>query len=1808
MRSEHGVDAIEVGTLFTFNESKIFEMMAKKLDKYKDLIGNGISKFNVLIINHRTAYALDGELSLSVYEPLIEAYRFGMRLKKEFFRRLPGARVYEDADKVTELRATLRTYNPIHSAPVIPEMVSPTVVRIEKLGIDPEILSFEQMMIDRSPGRTDKKSICHVPWASVEHADDQEALPDFPGTTLYDCLHMSVINCLMKPLDSRSYDELQMDYQLGIKETKRHPDLYSVHVSKQERVAMGQRGVMGKSLDPTLKENTTARQKTPLSSDVQTSDIRQFCCATPSLYNDSALNISELNDCHFDDSVDTLATLMSDALKLPDAHSAHFLEMCLREVSYNYHRNPRDKMAASEFIVRRVPGYAAAIIIRTTQMADETKPVFFSVVAKIRGLLAHSETIFEKWHVCENGWFQTDFVSFNDRKLEHLTNLVPQMMSLLGLVYDQIIGRLGPDTKVQHLKAVLPCWRSLYLILIEDKQETSETLQLLRYYYMELLSKNPGSLRTSQKITGKFRPVFRSRLNWFFMQELIRIHSNLNQSELLKALSGKQEDVWAEQESSESERSDDNLQTMHSTGLPTPFFFDIFSADQMLLAAYAHMLHNKNESNFGHGYIQILEKMCKVGYKALNARESRGGSSFVNPTDILASEMTDFEINGPMVKKGLELMMKEILDQHGVSGDGREWFETKILKFCLKTTLSELCTTKSTTIPFDEEIKIRKDGKEISEIGKRKKVFQALYEELDEFMDPKLCMSISIISEKIRNEENGKIQVTMFKKNQIGGTREIYVLTIWGRLMIRFYNDVYRAICKMHPSERLTDDTGKDRFIAEHFNKCADLPKHQYTLRVSSDKSSWAQNFSLDEFLLMNQLLLPASLIPVCQDVVEMHKRKVIQLPPQTLMQFISGRAGELTSENAGKLRDEFTGKSTPRLLRSARSPNVDLQSDFLMGIFHYPSSVYHLAHLHLVVETIKSLMNSVGCAVVASFEVSSDDEGLLVTIAADSLEDLKRHIKTLMSNFKHVLATVDKYFNVKTSFEKTTVSGSELFEFNSKFYVRNTVASPLIKFVSRACDDHLAESLHGRVSGYNSSLRQVRENGASGYVCHWVSICQAIAYYMNLGWQSMKWFKSIDQHFPYRTSYEGFLPIWGPTSAGFCTATLADWFAATHRPGARSILSRLGNMMAPQTLDDLESLNFGVFPVKKFRKLLDRMHLSPDTVDAEINAENLESLLSSSTSMAEERIKIKRAITRPGVAASLSWHSRTEVIRMTPYLLWASIFRSEKGKLTRDGLLRKMSKTDPYPIEVLFPMHESLVATHNAIMSVTKLVEVKRFKRLTYSYISPMFSHKEHREQIKSILLARWYHRDLDQILLEQWWPALQRDVPFLMDTPLETLDASPFDTYSELLGFIESFGKTYGSMKVLARGRPHRDGDPLILMLKDNLATGYEAYTEYESDRLARDEIIGSIDHRRAESARILSDRMHKWEELLRRPSPELMDEHLHRVRMDMTACVDELQLDGSGGRTIGVPHLEDNFLLILLMTGKIDLQAYCARAKDYVIYREIQTHDGTGGYSGNLQAYVKRGPVSALLLKKEGKGIAAYSTASLPELRHRMPRWITPSSVIRQAALPPAGRCVALRMIRGNRCLVIDDSQTPLYIQMPWSRPYPISRQLQGDCSQWARSWILEKDLTRADIVAVEDAIKLDIIEADLVQSSLSYVNTINNRKMGIRFAERMQGEQLAHQTEDEELAETMALLGAIEQDEEYTPDFIDLMMNTEVRESHNEETFIDFQEMHGDLGLLEIHRPVEQLLQMRSMAEIMSSVPEDSIAHYLLSMSS
>jgi len=1577
IHSDSGLDIIEIATRQTLDDGVLAAAVSGKCNKYFRLIEMGlVRKIQIIAVGPQQVMCISGRFEHPNAIALKMAYRKGIEILNSFQAQWGYFSEEDSDDRMSSCLDGFRSIEIVDipggldpsclTSPLIPnnlfQMGTGTYEKHLNTWSD-----FLQNHDDKDQAKTKldhTQTVVHLPMIICTPTEDFPSMSERRDVydKIFDAADFYSVQI------SRSYEELRQEseFNQGHKKTdswyKLSPDEFRVHLSVEDQIPLAKRGVMKKSLlnlkipeiciweDDSKKDLRLETQTDDIDSWVKLDEGREsFNCLEEwhKLLSWKTLD----NNPYFTEAFEEIGHMTL-------FHQLFNLELIVREVAYNMARNPKDVGQSRTFIMKKIPQRNIYIIIRTTRMAGyDDSPCHYFII--YHGAET-SNFIFEKTYPMVSGWHRTDFISLNRRKLEHLQGILAQSISLLGLMTEQLSGGLHP-WKQEKLWTSWRPFRMCLLILLEDKDNTSQNLQQLRYYYMQLFSGTPGSKQLSCKIISKLTPNIRTRLMLHIYKGLISAHYKIP-DKITKMESGEQ---------AIHENPDIDFETeVLLAPIDTPFYFKIFGPDEMLLASYLCMLHNKNEANYGHGAVQMMEKVCKRQYQRADfCHSDQDYSQFAIEGAPNPDDLKEFQHSVGAISSAATLFKKKLCVIHG--WEEENWdkvLEKEICKFILRTSLEDMATTKSTTIPYDSKMTVTKDSIEEKGLGSRTKCIEQMLNLVDDMSSNSLALNIDVILKGIEENEENRIQVSLFKKNQIGGVREIYVLTMRGRLIIRVFSDIFRCLCSLHPSEKLTGDKTKDMFIAEHFSRVRSEEAEGFsTAKISGDMTNWAQLFSLYEFMDMSRVVLPKCFHNFAFWVLSLHRRKTLLLPEKLLSMFFDNPGSTLSTESVDRLKKGFLNGSDPIIDQFGSC--IHSRSDMMQGILHYPSSLYHILHLEYLAAAVRTIAPK-GTIAKVSFEVSSDDEGILISYLGEK-NLCQKAVWGLQKVWPRLKHSIDKLFGVRTSFEKSTFSSTELFEFNSKFYVGNSVTSPLVKFVARACDDNPQESITRRVAAMYSQLRQLRENGGSGYLCEWVSCCQSLSFDMNLGLMTMPWMtiEVFQDLLKERITPLGFMAISPAMIAGLTDGVYANWVSCQNQPESIKLLYHLGNYGTPVDSDDLDSAMYTMYPIKKYEALKNRCGLNNIQRSTFVDLSIMKRLMMRSQTIEDSKLKIEYQLLDPSIAASLSWLSRTDVTRMTPYFAYSAMFRDRMigYKMSISSLKKAIAeKADKsLPIEYLFPMHRqfSLIDLH--LSQPMSYVPLTKKRRLKYQWIDPSFTIGEHTQQLKEVLLEVWWgraQRHLSRNQVISFWRLIKKDIPFMMETPEQTLSESPFDTYSQLLGYIESVAGSVRPIKLLARGYTNKSGLGMEVLFKTNMSP-YSLFYFKDEDYILKQEALHYYQSGMAPIVSpILSVQVSKledyckgWYEILSNCPEQSQSEMYDLFLRKCKERYNDLHFPDVLESKTRSESLDQFLLRFKLMVGQIDLNEYSRKSQNFTIW--MQPDDYSHGRYSQSGSFIRK-----------------------------------------------------------------------------------------------------------------------------------------------------------------------------------------------------------------------------------------------------------
>nr|WMB96304.1 RNA-dependent RNA polymerase [Leptomonas pyrrhocoris leishbunyavirus 3] len=610
-------------------------------------------------------------------------------------------------------------------------------------------------------------------------------------------------------------------------------------------------------------------------------------------------------------------------------------------------------------------------------------------------------------------------------------------------------------------------------ISLEAKQRTLDLLSLMRYIYMEM--SKPYLESKPDKIFGKIDLPLRTRLDQHIvacMSWLVGFHRD-RRPELLQAPS------WI-------------------TTRPTGSFRTIVN-----LSYFQHVI--KSQQTVG------LTSVFKTAKKIITEEEKLTqdvANSIVRLDEINFADLRSHQFSPSFVAMLGFFGSKRLKKEFKTFQDFRTaWFnELQDLEY------EDFATFKKTT---DMSIATR---------SHRDYCIAKVNNMVVSYLDSPYQDLESLVKEQ-RNRADSRA-LTIFMKDQQTGVREIFVLPIIMRILIKSLECMSELICKRcMKNEALSNPKLKDVFLNIHqskvFNKMKALrkmyksqkPKQyigEYKFMASSDAKTWCQQFTMPNFM---QMFVGLFYSAYGEEVRPLLKYIAFVLNQITNKEIVFDEAAvrwcqDLTLEELNQIysrNDEFS--SFVKILRREKKHGefgFKNESNMMQGITHYVSSLLHSLYLEFAATRLniftKNLLEELAVNVdwdlisdgmVIDTIVSSDDSGIYCTlnfiVGYEHESDLSR-IKARMDRVADAISSMGKQIDLlkpligaRLSVEKSTeFSQSETFEFNSRFFYKTSEYVPEIKFCTAAFHPGFHEFPSERVDEALSSLNASLTNGLS--------------------------------------------------------------------------------------------------------------------------------------------------------------------------------------------------------------------------------------------------------------------------------------------------------------------------------------------------------------------------------------------------------------------------------------------------------------------------------------------------------------------------------------------------------------------------------------------------------------------------------------------------------------------------------------------------------------------------------------------------------
>jgi hypothetical protein len=1077
---------------------------------------------------------------------------------------------------------------------------------------------------------------------------------------------------------------------------------------------------------------------------------------------------------------------------------------------------------SGEFILKCLPRIDAYILIKPTKPDSQ---IFFSVMVPKKSMIEKFDLPF-KTMFDFGDCFISEFVSVNHHSITHYLyirekacSLLSMWMSLHSEYLNTGLSEISDDCRMHFLTSLL-FW-------LEGKEQTSRDVQQIRYAYMECSMDN-GLSFNPLKILNKWDSFSRSRLCLWMRKQVIRTFTNMKPGNMYTSKC-----AFDIGEFDKTLDKDCNLISW-ITGKPVKKF------EIALNLSYFCVLHNKEDSKEMHGFLKIFQKVVSEELKMRTARPE-----FMGYSDSLPESLESHEFSSKFVCHMGDVLIDKLSKNHP---DPKSWILQKSTERLLGRTINKLATMKKSAtgeLSRDEHVR---DSKE----NERMTCLEASIKLMEDDKDFRIMKQVGTLGEEVIKEYGGIVS-NLFKKLQIGGVREIFVLEFRCRIIIHFIETISRTICDDLDNEMLTKGDKKLARTDKHFSEVMSHMKQSKisaTVINSDDATTWAQRFIMPVFGCLLSRILPSELLEPCLSVLNMVTNKKLELPHQLLELY------DLHPEEAGfdtgmnELKQQYLGLSDQNDLLNPRSRMLKNRSNMMQGILHYTSSLLHSAFMYTwersSIPMAKSMISSNfgllkhDVKIISTTKVSSDDSSCIITAICNKdskFEDSKLSITTkslqiILSVFTEMKGSLYPLFCCKQSAEKSSTSShSNLEEFNSLWYYKNTLLTPSIKFVVAAVKTHPTSKMDDRFNTFANLRNNLFEHGGSVMLCQVAQYSQMSAHYKTLGLRNNKlWPRFMECLLRSPHPSIGFFLIEHPLCCGMFGHDMSTYMACKNSRFRDIHLGLYKNDEFEFTADGRPTvrtyISFGQSSkYYEFKKKL-------GVIDLEISEyieNNLINLYRDSSTSEDMLMKLRMSASNPALSESMTFQTDSKLHAASVYVLQDAVILQSKGMMganhshkTLFQIEKGFSESSEDDYKWLFPFSNFYESVLNSLKHYKKSsLGAYVYKRSVANKLDVTTDSMIQSVSLFQVVQRKWF--SLPEVKgtrysHEMVWKHYQSKFKWLRNSADETLNESPFSNHMSLRNYIMSVSSKRRTVRTYAPSNVSSSSLDIVRSLIEN------------------------------------------------------------------------------------------------------------------------------------------------------------------------------------------------------------------------------------------------------------------------------------------------------------------------------------------------------------------------------------------------------
>jgi hypothetical protein len=946
---------------------------------------------------------------------------------------------------------------------------------------------------------------------------------------------------------------------------------------------------------------------------------------------------------------------------------------------------------------------------------------------------------------------------------------------------------------------------------MEGKEQTSKEIQQVRYAYMDVCMDNMIN-HDPLKIISKWERYSRSRLCIWLRKRVMTCFMNMKP--------GKRYTSTEEFNIAEFDKSLDKDCNLISwvTGRPVRKF------EIALNLSYFGVLHNKDDAKEMHGFLKIFQKVVSEEIKMRDARPEHMGTKSTS-----AEKLRSHEFNTNFVCAIGDMLKNKLEEKHP---DCKSWLLNRGVERLLGRDIEKLATMKKSAagdLQREEHLSEERENDRVT-------CLEASVHLMEKGIDYKVMKQVGTLACQVQDDYGGIVS-NLFKKLQIGGVREIFVLEFRCRVVVHFVETICRVVCDEMDNEMLTKGDKKLSRTDAHFNDVMSRLKPSRlsaTVINSDDATTWAQRFVMPVFGCFLSRLLPDEFIEPIMCVLNLVTNKKLELPHQLLDLYDKHPDVVGFDDGMNEMKDQYMGLSKFTDLLNPRSRMLKNRSNMMQGILHYTSSLLHSGYLYLwekfsmdglkyQISKMYSLESN-DYHIISTTKVSSDDSSCILSVVVEkdpknasqrqANQITEGNLRLMMSVYTEAKSRLYPLFCAKQSVEKSSTSGhSNVEEFNSLWYYKNTLLTPAIKFVAACIKTHPSSKMDDRYSTYANLRNNLFEHSGSVMLCNVCQYGQMSAHYKTLGYRTNKRWPEYRQCLlenPHPSI--GFFLLEHPLCCGMFGYDMAVYMACADRRFRNIHLGLYKDENFEFTKDGKPTvrtyISFG--QSAKYYAFKKALGVNDSDIRTYIE-ENLINLYRESSTTEDSLMQLRMQASNPALSESMAFQTDAKLHAASSYILQDSVILQSKGMMgaqhshkTFFNIAEKFNDEDLFEYKWLFSFgnfYDSVLSVLSNYSQSSLGAYVNR--RSVSSKLDVATSSLVQSVTLYQVVQRLWFQipdvrgtRFSHTMVMKHY----QERFTWLKSNPEETLESSPFNDHMSLRNFIMSVSASKKTVRTYA------------------------------------------------------------------------------------------------------------------------------------------------------------------------------------------------------------------------------------------------------------------------------------------------------------------------------------------------------------------------------------------------------------------------